>query len=174
MDPTKLTSKSEFRMWYDEFSTYISQYTFTPAFNLDRPISIPENERSVRLRARACLLQWLDEEYKRKIYGEMCPTKCLIRINEQREPNLGFQLGPVGEIYSLKFNPAKDNLLNWIEKLETLHRKILLVNKSWNDERLREVFIIQMTRAFLTFNLNVNQAGVNISFSGLKGNSFPT
>lgn len=34
----------------------------------------------------------------------MCPTKCLLRIKEQHEPNLGFQLGPVGEIYAQEKN----------------------------------------------------------------------
>lgn len=59
-------------MCYDKFSTYVSQYTFASAFDLDKPVSIPEHERSIRLMAQACLMQWLDKEYINKNFMVKC------------------------------------------------------------------------------------------------------
>ena len=168
MTPTKLTSGVEFWMWYDEFSTYVSQFVSGSAFNLENPLIIPSSNEKLRLRARACLLEWLADGYEKKIFGVKCPSQCMKIILDYHEPDLGFQLGPIGEIYSLKFNPFKDQLMEWCDKLENLHRELCLKNKSWTDERLREVFIMNMNKSFTTFNLRHNQAGKDLLYHGLK------
>ena len=72
-------------------------------------------------------------------------------MKEYHEPDVGFQLGPIGDIYAMVYNTQKDKLLEWTDKLEKLHRKILLVNKLWNDDRLNEVHIYTSNEKSFSF-----------------------
>lgn len=79
-------------------------------FDLSDPVEIPAESKVDYCEATMILNEWLSDEYRKSIFGEMSPFECMKKIKHNREPNSKVRDTWLVKISKLSYNSRLQKL----------------------------------------------------------------